>query len=406
MINFDFKLERSILGTMLMDNSKIGIVLNIINSNAFYNKQNELIFIAISDLYLANSKVDLFILQQHIKISGINVKISYINELINNIVSIENVEQHCIILLEKYAKRRFAEICTQGLDIVEKDNMNIVDLVQVTQERIKEINIVNSIPKENNVILSEYVQAIRDGLVKDIPTGFQSLDNIIDGFGLGQYIVIAAKPKIGKTTLVTNILHNQSFNLEVPVRFYSLEMKKENVLMNLLAYHIKADTKWIKENTLNIKKDMQMNEFYNLLETKPLTIIDDIYELNILMNDIINCKEKIIYIDYLEYVEHNKVKTLYERMNYVSKRLSSLAKETNKCIVMVQQLRDYQDKPNVNDLYMKVGEKEAWKIILLHGVIGTDLREIIVALNRSGNIGSFAIGFNYYYSTFSELKGW
>lgn len=412
-MNNVFKIENFIITILLVNQEKLNIVKSIVSSDMFLSIFNRTIYDSILEMYELKKEIDYLTLEVYLKendkmdLIGDKKYKDFINTLYK--VDVFNIVSYSYILLENSLKRKVLEYSKQNINYIEKDSKNVIDIINNTIEYLIEIRPRIEVEQKNSDSIVEYIRKVNEGLIKDIPTGFASIDNIMGGFGLGDMNIIAGRSKIGKTTFVSNIIYNQAFLLDINVRFYSLEMKRETLLIYLVSKHIQADRKWITAGTLTPAKYQSYLEFMDILDNKGLTIIENMYDINEIKNDIINCKEKIIYIDYNELIEIRGIDDPINKYDKIAKVFTKLAKETNKSINIIHQFRQFEPKDNifpkavVSHINYKAGVKDAAKILLVDGVLGEKVRDIIIGYNRYGDIGEVELYFNGLYSTFSEV---
>jgi replicative DNA helicase len=402
---YSYQAEKNLLYVIIDSPGVISEVLSIIEIEMFYNINYKLIFQSLIKMYEDNINIDIITIENYLKVNKI-IEDKNLKEFIAEyyVYFNRNYLEYCSIIYDKYIKRKLLDISEVVSNYCKNDTKESEEILQFAQNEFSKIKIYAPPQESNTEALNTYIDKLLSGEIKNIPTGFYKLDNLMNGFAYGEYIILAAKPKIGKTTLILNTIYNQAFFMKIPVKFYSLEMKKEAVLLKIMARVIKANPKWITEGTLNNDKYLQQQKFLQELDSVPLNIVDDMFDMNKIVNDIKNSAEKLIYIDYNELIDVPDKKTLYDKLVNISQTFTILAKNTGKAIIMIQQLRDDygEKKPTSNNLYMKVGVKDASKILLLHGSQFTSYREIILSENRFGQVGFIDMELDGVHSIFKE----
>lgn len=406
-------IEMLVLANLVINQDQMLMVRSIINENMFIFKPYKEIYSNLIEMYDEGIKIDFTTLKTYLLENGSMDRITKkeFDAFISNTIDVRffNIESYCYLLVSKYLRRELILNFNANIDFLERENKNPIDIINNTIEFLTELNPKNEIVLKNSESIQEYINKVNNGLIADIPTGFSSIDEIFKGFGLGDMNIIAGRSKIGKTTFVCNILYNQAFLLDFKVRFYSLEMKREKLLLYLVSKHIQADSEWIVNNTLTNNKYIEYCKFMDTIDNKGLTIIEDLYDLDDIKNDIMKSEEKIIYIDYNELIDVKGANEPLQKLDKIAKVFTKLAKQHNKCIIMIQQFRLMEPKDNifpkanVTHINYKAGLKDASKILLIDGNLGDNVRDIIIGYNRYGKIGNVELFFNGQYSTFSEV---
>lgn len=236
--------------------------------------------------------------------------------------------------------------------------------------------------------------------VSGIPSGFMDLDSYTEGFQKSDFIVIASRPSLGKTSLVLNIARYVANKERIPVLFFSLEMSSVQIATQLLSIETEIKDCRLKSRKLNKLELRRIAMAIEVLKNTPI-IIEDTSCCSI--EEIINKSKKayndygigIIIIDYLQLVtclhsESKRSESLQYELSQISKALSKLAKELDIPIICLSQLpRDVENRegktPKLTDLG-EVGEI-ADTVLLLPPCYGFTA-EVIIAKQKNGNLGS------------------
>lgn len=399
---YDYEAENHILGSIIQTNKNIITANEILKtSDVFYKLENKQIFEALNELYLNGKEFDMITLNQELKQRGLSINVKYLLNLQSGLL----FQDYCIIVLDKYLKRKSIEISYNLIEQCYDDTFNIVNIIPDAVEKFESLRVGIKKASSNGEVLYQYLEDLQNGKINEIPTGYEQLDRILKGFRTGHFHIIAARPKTGKTTLILNIMYNQLINFGVPIKFYSLEQRKEEIFMKLLCRDILDNEINIKKDNLSIEKTKAKMNFLKDLDNMNLSIIDDVFGLNEIVNDIISSPEKLIYIDYNEFIREEKSKTAYERLDRISKTMTNVAKMHNKAIVMIQQIKTDVDgkEPSSDSIFYKIGIKDASKILLLYD---KDNEKILkISENRFGDLGKVKFEFDGSKSYFKEIIG-
>jgi replicative DNA helicase len=255
--------------------------------------------------------------------------------------------------------------------------------------------------------------------LRGIPTGFSLLDNYLSGLSKGHYIIVGARPGVGKTTLILNIIKNLLFK-DVSVGFFSLEMTSEQVMGTLIQIEANVNLEKAQRGEINQIENMNIFEATKRIEKLKL-VVDD--QECLFINQLIartkrmvyNHKIEVLFIDYLGEIKGNgKFGTKQEEIQSVSKALRGLAKKLKIPIVCVCQLNRNNEKenriPRKSDLRESGQiEADAHSILLLHRPSSEDdgnqnvPMQCFIVKNRFGREGSVHFGFDGEKGKFLEI---
>ncbi len=248
----------------------------------------------------------------------------YIDELLNNYAN--NSIKNFGIKISKNdigTKEIYSEIQNLIDDISDKQNDNICLIKDIIDEYFDNL-------------LSE------EETLTGIPFYIKDIDNIIDGLKSGDYIIIAGRPSMGKTSLATHIVMENVLN-GVSTVFFSMEMSRNQILSKILASKLEIELWKIKKKRLNEVEKEKLINIKEALKSSPL-IID---ENSLLTIEDINAKVQkakiqfpdlgLIVIDYLGLMD-GKGGNRNEIVSNVSKGLKSIAKQYKVPVIALSQL--------------------------------------------------------------------
>ncbi len=255
--------EQAVLGAMLIDKEAIAKASEILTSDDFYREAHRVIFNAMLELYNKNEAVDMVtvteILKRDNKLEDIG-GIAYITSLANVVLTAANVKYHADIVAEKSVLRQLVRVSTEIAAMGYEASDDVGTLLDTAESRILEIS--NRKKKSDftpiNDILMESVQSIEKllnnkGGLTGIPSGFNDLDKLTSGLHPSDFIILAARPSMGKTALALNIVQNVALRAHkkvggVPrsVAFFSLEMSKEQLVNRMLCAEAGIDSQRLR----------------------------------------------------------------------------------------------------------------------------------------------------------------
>ena len=237
--------EMSLLGAVLIDEEVLADITEHVKPKDFYDKRHAVIYDAIMRLYEKNKPVDLLTLTDELKrkkeIDEIGGS-AYLTELTNYVPTAAHAESYAEIVAQKAVRRRLikasGEISELGYDeqttTQELLQQAEAELFSVSDQSLKQdLTSLESILTDSFDRLEELHR--NKGALRGVRTGYRDLDNMTAGLQRSDLIILAARPAMGKTTLVTNLAYNVATIAKQPVLFFSLEMSKEQLVDRMLA---------------------------------------------------------------------------------------------------------------------------------------------------------------------------
>lgn len=428
------KAEQSVIGAMLMDADAISQVEPLLTKEDFYIAQYGILYEAIIELYNENVPADIITLSEKLKSKNVPEEVgspANIAEIANAVPTSVRAKEYAEIVRNNSTMRKLIRLCENTTkdcyaggnsvdNILESTEQKIFKLVQShtggsKNESMKEI--VLSIIKEMEIA------AQNKGEFVGVPTGFVDLDNMLTGMHGGQLIIVAARPAMGKTAFVLNIVHHLAVKKNVPCLLYSLEMGKEELGKRLMAIDAMVDSKAMKlSHTLTDDDWDKLSETMDVMVKAPIYMVDNsAITLSELRSTARMHKQNhnigLIVIDYLQLM--STTGNAESRQNFiadVSRSLKNLARELNVPIIALSQLNRAVDsrtdkKPTMSDIRESGAiEQDADIIMFIHRdeyynpdtTTKPNTAEIIIAKNRSGETGSVDLRWIGKYTKFAN----
>jgi len=226
------------------------------------------------------------------------------------------------------------------------------------------------------------------GQLTGMASGYYDLDDLTGGFQPGEFVVMASRPSMGKTSLVLNMLHHVCGVQRRPAALYTLEMPAEQIVSNLLCIHNRLDTHDFRRGTLQAKDWSVLEASVDDLVDMPLYIDDSatlrVLDLRARARRLVQRRQvELIVVDYLQLLSANR---FYENrateVSEISQGLKALARELKIPLIAVAQLsrrvEQEQRQPRLSDLRESGAiEQDADLVLLLHRplVAGEDRSE-------------------------------
>lgn len=356
--------EQSVLGAMLIDKEAIAKATEILSADDFYREAHRVIFNAMLELYNKNEAVDMItvtdILRRDNKLEDIG-GIAYITSLANVVLTAANVKFHADIVAEKSVLRQLVRVSTEIAAMGYEANDEVSTLLDTAESRILEI--ANKKKRSDFTpigdVLMNAVQSIekllqnRGGLT-GLPSGFNDLDKLTSGLHPSDFIILAARPSMGKTALALNIVQNVALRAHrrvggdpKSVAFFSLEMSKEQLVNRMLCAEANIDSQRLRVGEMADKDWDALWEACDVM-SKAKIYIDDTAGITVM--DMRSRARRLkaehgldlIVVDYLQLMQgsgkRNNSGDRQQEVSEISRSLKALARELDVPVIALSQL--------------------------------------------------------------------
>lgn len=347
--------EMSLLGAVLIDEETLADISEHVTHNDFYDKRHGIIYGAMMRLYEKHKPVDLLTLTDELnkkkELEGVGGS-AYLSELTNYVPTAAHAEAYAELVAGKAVRRRLikasGDISELGFDeeystqeLLEKAE---AELFSVSDQSLKQDLVsLESILTESFDRMEELHR--NKGSLRGVRTGYRDLDNMTAGLQRSDLIILAARPAMGKTTLVTNLAYNVATVAKQPVLFFSLEMSKEQLVDRMLADASGVDAWNIRTGNLSDDDFSKLSDAMGEMAEAPI-FIDDTPGVSVLE---MRTKARraaheqplgLIIVDYLQLMQGsgrsdgNRVQEVSE----ISRGLKLIARELNVPVIALSQL--------------------------------------------------------------------
>jgi replicative DNA helicase len=435
----DEDVERAALGAMLMDMDAISTAMQYIRPGDFYSNANNRVYEAILGIFGDKHTVDLLTVTGELKQRGKLDEAggaAYVASLTTVVPSSANIEYYAQTV-QAYSLRRAllrvsGEIGTRVFDesreariVLEEAQQKLFELSDnrqtVRYQRAKEI-VSETIKIIENVVKSKQEYT-------GIPSGFDELDKMTSGFQPSEFIIIGARPSIGKTALALTMAANISIQRKTPTAFFTLEMPAVALMQRIISMEAKINGNALRSGFI------KSSDYHDLLDAAariyeaPLFIVDmpnmRLLDLRAQARRIrIQEKIEIMFIDYLGLISsENYNMPRYEQMSEISRSLKNLARELKIPIVVLAQLnRDAEkERPNLSSIRDSGSiEQDADVVMFLHRARESDKKAVevgttanaageegktslILSKQRNGPVGTVDLVFMSKYAKFESM---
>ena len=419
--------EIATLGAMMLEPSSISNVIPILRKDDFYRIAHQHIYQILVELFSHGENPDILVLKNKLEAQGMLETVggtSYITMLTDAVPSAANITYYAKIVLEASIRRRLIKAANRILEEVQNKSLESRTLLEEAQRKIFELTDagVSATFKEIKDVVIPFVNHIEKlrqnkNTITGIATGFSSLDSMTFGFQKSEFIIIGARPSIGKTAFALSMLANMSIRGGITTAFFSLEMSEMQLMQRLVALEAKIDSSKIRSGNLTLKDFTKITNTCSKIYDAPIYMVEmpnmKLLDLSAMSRQL--CTRygvEIIFVDYIGLINsENYDIPRHEQIAEISRSLKSMARELNIPIVALSQLvRDVEDKRPVLSSIRESGslEQDADVVMFLHRARKETVEdvshpidtELIIAKQRNGPIGTVHIDFIPMYTCF------
>ena len=432
----DLNAEGAVLSAMLLEEWATARGLELLKKEYFYKAAHRNIFQAIQELFNKNIEVDLITIIDELKKRDKYERVggaAYLTEITDIVSSSANLETHAQIVLEKAILRNLISTASSiiedcyGTSQESKESKEIVERAEKSIFDVTQGMMHEGFEKSLDIVAPTIIKvediAKKKTKVVGVASGFSELDKITGGFHKGQFVVIAARPSMGKTALALNIAHHAALFQDKIVGIFSLEMDKETLIMRMLSSGSDVSLhSMLHGYGMDSEKIMNLSRHAEKVAEAPIYIDD---RGSNTMNDIRSKARRLkfeagldlLIIDYMQLLlPVTSRQSRQQEITEISRSIKILAKELDIPIIAVSQLsrgpESRQDKiPILADLRESGAiEQDADLVILIYReeyylkdkAENPGIAVIDVAKNRNGPQGRIDLQFIGRYTRFQD----
>jgi len=426
--------ERSVLGAILVHNDAFNLAVQVIDSGDFYRDAHRRIFEKMIALNERGQAIDFVTLREELSRAGEIEEVggpAYVSSLADGVPRATNVEYYARIVKEKSTLRNLIyaanKILTNAYEADQEADLILDEaesaIFAVADDRLKAGFVrMSDLVKESFPKIEQLFEQKR--LITGVPTGFVDLDTMTRGLQAGDLVIVAARPSMGKTSLVLNVAQHVAMQPGLSVGFFSLEMSKESLFLRLLTSEAQIDSHRLMSGAIGQKDYGRISHALETLSAMKL-FIDDTASIGVLE---MRAKARrlqsehglnLIVVDYIQLMSsRGRFENRTLELAGISRSLKGLAKELNVPIVILSQLSRAPEsrsdhRPQLSDLRESGAlEQDADLVILIYrdDVYNRDpnspdagTAELIVAKQRNGPTGVVRLAFLREQTRFANL---
>lgn len=443
--------EQSTLGSMMLEPTALERGLEILHAEDFYRPAHQIIFDALSSMSERDEPADLITLQEELRKRGKLEEsggTEYLMALVEAVPTAANVEHYARIVEQKSILRRLIAAGTEIVGMARQEDEDTTALTDRAEQLIFHVaqrRMGEYFKPINPLVLETWEWIDRryhdKGEASGIPTGFDKLDHMTSGLQPNDFIIIAARPSMGKTALALNMAMHAAIKAKQSVAIFSIEMSAEQLVQRMLCTRARANAHRLRTGYFQDEEWQRLSDAAGELWDAPL-FIDDTTDISY-MNMRAKCRRLkaehglgLIVVDYLQLMRsHRRIENRVQEISEIARGLKSLAREMHAPVIALSQLSRAVEKrddkrPMLSDLRESGSiEAEADLVMLLYRpeyyvvkevedtdkISGKDgsafdpdkrnveVTEIIIGKHRNGPTGSVKVGFVREFASFENL---
>jgi len=420
--------EQVVLGSALLEpDIAMPVIAGKLIPDNFYERRHYVIFSAMVDMFDKGTPCDIVLLANRLEelddmeAAGGRV---YLNELLDRTTTTASLGHYVDVVRNKYALRQIISAGERIGEIGHDESADVLEVLSEANRLIGDVDIPEDKPPyirlgDNVSMQIDLLEQIQngDGSVVGVPSGYSDLDKYTSGFRDSDLIIVAARPGVGKSSLITAITRRIAKD-GYKVGIFSLEMSSEQILQRLLCGDGRINLQKMRGGFMNSEDWRNLTSAAGKIQSESIYIDDSPgNSLNDILTKARLMKERenidIMFIDYLQLMEISGfVRNRENEVAKITRSLKKLARELNIPVVALSQLnrntegRSGKDKrPTLADLRESGAiEQDADVVIFIYrddyyntetGEIDTVVpAELIIAKQRNGPLGRVHVSFH------------
>lgn len=428
--------EQAVLGGILLKNSILFNLVDLVGEDDFYSPAHRLIFQAILELSRQNAPIDLISLAEGLRMAGRLDEVggpAYLAELTTATISAANALHHAGIVREKAVQRK---LISAAVDIISRcyeggqDTEKLLDESEQAIFGIADSRTTKGLLSSKDLVTRVFEQIEQrmenKELVTGVPTGYYQFDEYTAGLQPSDLIIVAGRPSMGKTAFAMNMAMRGAAMHGVPTAIFSLEMSMEQIMQRMLCCWGKVDLAKLRRGRLDDEDWARLYDAANHLSSSPI-YVDDTPAITT-MDLRARCRRLkaerglgLVVVDYLQLMRASRhIDSREQEISDISRSLKALAKELHLPVVALSQLNrkveERADKrPMMSDLRESGAiEQDADVIIFLYRAAAykkkeeltpeDNVAEVIIGKQRNGPTGMVRLTFLKESTAFENLS--
>ncbi|MCD8180401.1 MAG: replicative DNA helicase [Firmicutes bacterium] len=425
--------ELAVIGSALTNPHSVAESAEIVKPSDFYFPQNREIYSAILELFNENLAIDFITvsnrLSQNDKLEAVG-GITYLRNAATNVPTTRHVTYYSSIIKDKATLRALIQRANAISDMAYSESDKVERVVDQAEQLIFDVSASRErgdILPVSEIFLGSYQEIVESatsqGGITGLSTGFDELNRRTGGFHGGELILVAGRPGMGKSSFAVNIAEYVSIAEKKTVAIFNLEMPKEQIVNRIICSQALVDSNKIRTGDITGEDWEKIGSIVDKVSSAPLYIDDTasitVSEIRAKCRRLKQTKNlSMVVIDYLQLMQSSgRAENRQQEISEISRSLKILAKELAIPVVALSQLSRASEsrsdkRPVLSDLRESGAiEQDADIVMFLYrddyykeDTNEKNIAECRIAKNRSGETGTFKLGWNGKYTKFSNLE--
>jgi replicative DNA helicase len=429
--------EQSVLGALLLENSALDRISDLLSEGDFYNEAHRLIYHAVQRLVSDSKPADVITVGEFLKnadkldyVGGL----PYLGALAQSVPTAANIRRYAEIVREQSVLRNLAAVASEIADAAYRPlGRSAEQLLDEAEGRVFQIAEMGERTRVGFQPMSELVTQVatrveelysRDNPsnVTGVATGYTDLDDMTAGMQKGDLVIVAGRPSMGKTAFSLNIAEHVALELKKPVAVFSMEMGATQLAQRLIGSVGRLDQHKLRTGRLQANDWERFSDALGKLDQSAF-YIDESAGLNPFE---VRARARrlhrqagglgLIVVDYLQLMSSSSMgENRATEISEISRSLKQLAKELQVPVIALSQLnRSLEQRPNKRPVMSDLREsgaieQDADVILFIYRdeVYNQDspekgIAEIIIGKQRNGPIGTVKLTFRGEFTRFEN----
>jgi replicative DNA helicase len=422
--------EMCLLASMMLDKDVVGQIVQIIDREAFFQADHQILFDVIVRLYEQNRPIDAVIVKDELlkrqlldEIGGME----YLAQIISSVPSAAHGAHYAGIVREKALLRQLIAASNDILRDAYAPHEAAELVLDKAEKRIFDIaeKKVGGSMTPLETVLHEVFEMIENRGQRGVETGFFELDDMMNGLQNGEMIILAARPSMGKTAMAMNIVEHVAADSLLPCAVFSLEMSKQQLAQRMLCSRGQIDAHKLRKGMLQAHEYAHLANVVGELAKAPIWVDDSpgLTPLDLrakarrlkMQHDV-----KLLMLDYMQLMDNPGPESRQQQISEISRGIKSVARELSIPVIALSQLNRASEgrdghRPRMSDLRESGSiEQDADVIMLLHredyyrmaepDFVPDNIAEVIIAKQRNGPTGTVKLTFLNKSTRFENLS--
>lgn len=434
--------EMSTLGSMILKEQAVEEVFAILSEEDFYLPSHREIFKAMRALSNDSKPIDLLTLRIELQQKGVLASVGgedYLIQLADSVPSAANAAYYANIVQDKSTLRRLDSVGHEIVKTVRDPDLSSEDKLDKAEQSVfevrdkrlgKDFEVLQELAKEFMLDMDTLVETGQP--ILGVPSGFYDLDNMTTGFYESDFVIIAARPSMGKTSLVLNVALEVARRVPGNVALFSLEMSGKQLARRFASMLSQVNSSVLKRTDLKLDVYNKLANACEAMYDLPI-YIDESSDISALEMKA-KCRRlerqgglSLVIVDYLQLMRGSRrTENRVQEISEIARSLKSMAKDLKVPVIALSQLNRSVEqrenkRPQLSDIRESGSiEAEADLVLFIYrddyykdrekpeeanpDPERVEVAEILIAKHRNGPTGTVRLGFKPTYASFLNLK--